>query len=830
MYSYEQVLEASKVYFDGDDLAAKVFADKYALQNLNGEFVELTPDDMHKRLAKELARIELKYPNPLTENEIFNLIKNFKYVVPQGSPMSAIGNPYQLQSLSNCFVIKGIHDSKYDSYGGIMLADQQLAQIFKRRGGCGLDISGIRPKGMRTSNAAKTTDGIGIFMDRFSNTCREVAMNGRRGALMITIDVAHPEIETFINIKRDKARVTGANISIKLTDEFMEAVQNDSEYTLRYPTNSPISEARYTKVVKAKSIWDQIIDSAWTSAEPGLLFWDNVKKTTPADIYKAYGYETISVNPCGELLLSANLDSCRLLCMNLLGFVKNPFTNKAKFDYELFRDYSIKSQRLMDDIIDLELEAVEKIIAKIENDPEDDDVKLVELNLWKDVYKAGFNGRRTGLGITALGDCLAAMNIKYGSNESIDETYKIYREMAIGAYISTTTMAEERGAFPIFSYDLEKDHKYLNEIMDSCPKEVKEKWQKTGRRNIALTTTAPTGSLSILTQTTSGIEPAFLLSYKRRKKINPSDVNTKIDFTDALGDKWQEFDVHHHGLKKWMNVSNKIEINESPYAGATSADIDWIQSIKMQAAAQKSVDHSLSKTVNLPNNVTKELVSEVYMTAWKTGCKGCTIYRDGCRDGVLVSNTENKPKSPSDRPEYIENIMAPKRPVELLCDIRKVKVNGESWTIFVSFLKDKPYEVFGGLSKFVDIPNKYKTGVIKKANGMYNLIIDKNDEELVIKDISSIFENKNYEAITRLISLNLRHGTPIHFLVEQLTKDKYAEINSFTKVVSRVLKSYIKDGIEAGSDKTCEQCKNKNTLIYQEGCLLCKSCGYSKCN
>jgi len=835
-YTYSQVLEASTEYFNNDEFAGKVFVDKYALQTQQGQYLELTPSDMHARLAKEFARIEKKYPNPLSEKEIFSLIDRFKYIVPQGSPMSAIGNPFQLQSISNCFVIQGVHSDKFDSYGGIMLADQELAQIMKRRGGCGLDISGIRPKDVITNNAAKTTDGIAVFMERFSNTCREVAQNGRRGAEMQTLSVNHPEIETFIKIKKDLTKVTGANISIKLTDEFMNAVKNNEEYTLRWPVDATIENAKVTKVVKAKYIWDQIIDSAWTSAEPGLLFWDQVKKTTPSDIYADFGHESISTNPCGEIVLPA-YDACRLLVLNLLSYIQNPFTKDAFFDFKLFKKHTIIAQRLMDDIIDLEIECIDKIIEKIHSDKEPDEVKSVELNLWNKIKAMNISGRRTGLGITGLGDALAALNIKYGSRESITKTKEIYRALAVGAHTSSCILAKERGAFPIFSYAKEKNHEYLNSIMKDCGKTVMAMWKKTGRRNIALTTTAPTGSVSTLTQTSSGIEPVFLLSYVRRKKHNPSDKNARIDFVDAMGDKWQEFTIYHHGVKKWMDITGETDLSKSPYWGATSNEIDWVASVEIQAVAQQSIDHSISKTCNLPANATKETVAEVYMKAWESGCKGFTVYRDGCRTGVLVS-TESANKqslSTDERPDDIITLMAPKRPLELACDIKKAKIAGEAWTLFVGLLNGKPYEIFGGLSKYIDIPNKYKTGKIikngKNADGVtsYNLSVGDGDDQMLIKDISNIFENKNNEAFTRIISLNLRHGTPIQFIVEQLTKDKYAEMTSFSTIIARVLKTYIKEGTKVSHQKKCEGCGAEGTIIYSEKCMKCTACTWSKC-
>ena len=649
---------------------------------------------------------------------------------------------------------------------------------------------------------------------------------------MITISINHPEIETFINIKQDASKVTGANISIKLNDDFMNAVKNNSEYTLRWPVKCSVEEAKITKIVKAKEIWDKIIHSAWASAEPGLLFWDEVIRSTPSDIYKDEGYESISTNPCGEIILS-KYDACRLIAMNLSSYVINPFTDKAFFHYDLFKEHTIKAQRLMDDIIDLEIEAINKIIAKVENDPEPEEVKLVELNLWKKILKANENGRRTGLGITALGDTLAMLNVKYGSKDSIHITNNIYRTLAIGAHTSSCIMAQERGAFQVFSYEKEKNHNYLNSIFNDCGDTVIEMWKTTGRRNIALTTTAPTGSVSTLTKTTSGIEPAYLLQYKRRKKINPNDKNARVDFTDHMGDKWQEFIVYHHGVNKWMEITGEKDITKSPYHGATSNDVDWVASVELQAAAQRSIDHSISKTCNLPNSATKELVSEVYMKAWESGCKGFTVYRDGCRTGVLVS-AEQTEKKQEDRPTTFHPSFAPKRPDELPCDIKKVKIQGEAWTMFVGLLNGSPYEVFGGLSKYVDIPNKHKSGKIVKNGKVagvstYNLVIGDGDDQMCIKDIANVFENANFGAFTRTISLSLRHGVPVQYVVEQLQKDKHSDITSFSRVMARVLKSYIQDGVKSAAEKVCPSCKQENTLIYQEGCLNCTSCSYSKC-
>lgn len=828
-YTYNQVYDATLEYFNGDELAAKVFPDKYALQTRDGAFEELTPDDMHRRLSREFARIEAKYENAMSEDEIYSLLKDFKYIVPQGSPMAGIGNPHQIMSISNCFVLSSPHDS----YAGIMHTDQEEAHIMRRRGGVGFDISTIRPKGLPTNNAAKTTDGIGIFMERFSNTCREVAQNGRRGALMLTISVHHPEIRTFINIKKDLKKVTGANISVRVSDEFMNAVKTGAEVELRWPVES--KEPLMSEKVDAREIWHELISSAHGSAEPGILFWTTAEKYSPADIYKDFGFKSTSTNPCGEIILSP-YDSCRLLLINLLSFVDHPFTKKAKFNYAKYAEVVMKAQRLMDDIVDLEVECIDRILAKIDADPEPAIVKKIEVDLWTNIRKACLDGRRTGLGITALGDALAALNIRYGSDESIVMTEEMYKHLALNAYRATCVLAKERGAFNVFSHELEKGHPFLQRIWDSAP-DAYEMYKKYGRRNIALTTTAPAGSVSMLTQTTSGIEPAYLLSYVRRKKINPSDKSARVDFTDALGDRWQEFVVYHPGVKRWMEATGKEDIKESPYWGGTSNDIDWVASAKMQGVAQKWICHSISKTCNLPNDASVDVVKDVYMMAWEVGCKGFTVYRDGSRTGVLISEDQKKQQTkardPHERPENIEIMMAPKRPLELPCDIKKVKIQGEQWTIFVGLHNGKPYEVFGGLSKYVDIPNKYKTGKIVKNGKIdgvtaYNLVIGDGDDQMVIKNIANVFENAVYGAFTRTISLALRHGCPPQYVVEQLTKDKFSDITSFSKVMSRVLKQYIADGTKSASDKVCPSCE-KESVIYEEGCLKCTSCGYGKC-
>lgn len=819
MATFDEAFKDSLEYFSGDELAANVFVSKYALSDGNGDIVETNPALMHRRMAKEFARIEKKYPNPLTEEEIFELLDRFKYVVPQGSPMSGIGNPHQIQSLSNCFVV----ESPADSYGGILKTDQEQVQIMKRRGGVGFDISTIRPSGLATSNAAKTTDGIGVFMERFSNSCREVAQGGRRGALMLTVSVHHPDIETFINIKRDLKKVTGANISIRLSDEFMNAVENDEDYQVRFPTdttdNHMVSDYR-----SSREIWDQIIESAHAAAEPGLLFWDNVLKYTPAEAYADAGFHTISTNPCSEITLSA-YDSCRLLLLNLTSFVKKPFTKKPSFDFEKFREKAISAQRLMDDLIDLELECIDKIIAKIESDPEPMDTRRVELDLWDRIKKAALDGRRTGLGVTGLGDTLAMLGLRYGSPESIEMTESIYKAMATASYFSSCVLASERGSFPVYDFAKEKEHKFMQRLFAADPK-LEKLHRKYGRRNIAITTTAPCGSVSVLTQTTSGIEPAFMLEYTRRKKINPNDDTAVVDFVDDLGDKWQEFTVYHHAFKEWMNTTGMTEVEDSPYDNSTANEINWESAVDLQSAAQKWVCHAISKTINLPKDVSVEDVKKVYWRGWKAGLKGVTVYRDGCRSGVLVTkddNTDVKFKSQS----------APKRTSELKCSIHHATIKGEAWTILVGLMDGRPYEVMGGLQRYIEIPKKYRKGTIikhpyKTKNSRYDLRIGKNGDTILIKDIVSVFDNPNHAGFTRTISLALRHGAPINYVVEQLQKDTEMDMFSFSKVIARVLKGYIKDGTLPGQS-VCESCGAEGALVYQEGCVMCTSCGHGKC-
>ena len=817
MINFKDAFDKSTKYFNDDNLAANVFISKYALVDKDGNLHEETPDDMHRRLASEFARIERNYPNPMTEEEIYQLFKDFRYVVPQGSPMSGIGNPHQVQSISNCFVI----DSPHDSYGGILKADQELVQIAKRRGGVGFDISTIRPKGMSTGNCARTTDGIEVFMDRFSNSCREVAQNGRRGALMLTISVHHPQVLDFIKLKRDLSRVTGANISVRLSNEFLVAVNDSSEYELRWPVDSKEPSISYN--VDAKEIWDEIITSAHKCAEPGLLFWDTARSLTPSDLYSDEGFGSTSTNPCGEIILSP-YDSCRLMLLNLSSFVTSPYTKEAKFDFEKLAAVAQKAQRLMDDMVDLEVEQLDKILLKVENDPEPDDVKAIERNLWLKIKQQALRGRRTGLGVTAVGDALASLGIQYGSDDSVNMVEQFYKTLTVNAYRSSCIMAKERGPFTIHDHSREVDHPFLNRIWEEAP-DIYGMNMETGRRNIALTTTAPAGSVSTLTQTTSGIEPAYMLRYTRRKKLTDNDVEARVDFVDDSGDRWQEYDVYHHGFKQWMEITGKSDVEDSPYYKSTATEIDWVQKIKMQAAAQKWICHAISNTTNIPAETTVDSVKDIYLAGWKSECKGVTVYRDGSRTGVLVSEVDSSTST---------DASAMSRPKELACSIHHANIKGEAWTILIGLLDGRPYEVMGGLQKYIEIPKKYKTGTIikhpyKTKNSRYDLVIGKNGDTFTIKDIVAVFDNPNHAGFTRTISLALRHGAPIHYVVEQLQKDTEMDMFSFSKVIARVLKTYIRDGTKSGKS-VCENCGAEDTMVYQEGCVACTSCGHSKCS
>jgi ribonucleoside-diphosphate reductase alpha chain len=826
MYDYQKVYESSLEYFGGDELAASVFAGKYALQDGEGNYLELTPDDMHKRLAKEFARIEQKYDNPMTEAEIYSLFQGFRFVVPQGSPMSGIGNDAKIQSVSNCFVI----EAPEDSYGGILKTDQEQVQIMKRRGGVGFDVSTIRPKGMYTSNAAKTTDGIEVFLERFSNSCREVAQGGRRGALMLSISVHHPQVMDFIKIKRDLTKVTGANISVRVTDEFMKAVKGDTEYIQRWPVDSDTPEVH--DHVSAREVWDALIEGAHASAEPGVLFWDTATRMTPSDAYSDVGFGSVSTNPCGEIILSP-YDSCRLMLMNLTSFVDKAWTDEASFDWGKFRNYSRKAQRLMDDMIDIEIEQIDKILAKIESDPEGIDTKEPERQLWLKIREVARAGRRTGLGVTGLGDTIAMLGQRYGDDKSIETVEEIYKWLSLASYEESIQLAKERGAFPIFDASKEEDHPFISRVVNELVDPVQADYRQYGRRNIANTTTAPAGSVSCLTQTTSGIEPAFMLYYKRRKKVQNGE---EVMFVDDLGDEWTEFNVYHHGFKQWLDSDHGTTASEddldhavafSPYHGATANDIDWRAKVKLQSVAQKWICHAISNTTNLPNDIDVDTVKDIYMLGWELGCKGVTVYRDGSRSGVLVSTDDKKEEKQS----FVER-HAPKRPDDLECDIYHTSVKGQKWVVLVGLLDGKPYEVIGGEADQIEIPRNYKKGTLskrafKRANSKYDLFIGKGDNTLSIKDIVSVFDNPNHAGYTRTISLALRHGAPVQYLVEQMQKDKEMDMFSFSKVIARCLKNYIVDGTTV--DKTCPHCGAEGSLVYQEGCVTCKSCGSSKC-
>lgn len=807
-YTEEQALEASIQYFNGNEKAAKIWLSKYCLKDNDGNIYELTPDDMHWRIAKEIARIEeKKFKNPLTEKEVYEYIKDFERIIFQGSPSFGIGNPYQIVSLSNCFVV----ESPHDSYSGIMKLDEHIAQISKRRGGIGYDISTLRPKGMPVNNAARTTTGAVSFMHRFSNTGREVGQGGRRGAQMITIDIHHPDIEDFITIKNDEVSVTGANISPRVSNEFMIAVEENTTYKQWWGSK------KNAKEVFAKPIWDLIIESAWSRAEPGVLFWDRIINECPADCYEYYGFNTISTNPCGEINLSA-YDSCRLLVLNTFAYVKNPFTNDASFDFDKFYDDAKIAQRFMDDLVDLEKECISRIIKKIELEL-GPGVNSVELDLWKRIEIACASGRRTGTGVLAIGDTIAGLGLKYGSDESIYTVEKIYKNLKHACYESSIEMAEELGPFPIWNHELERKCAFLKRIKDERP-DLWERMKKSGRRNISLLTTAPTGTISQLSkigpyfETTSGIEPLFTWkSYIRRKKVNHNDKDITIDFVDKLGDKWTNFEVRHSGIQYFLDANPGKTVEDSPYYGATANEIDWLKRVKLQGRANLHVDHSISSTLNLPADVTKEKVSEIYLTAWKLGCKGVTIYRDGCRSGVLVTKTEEK--------EKIKKTDAPKRPKDLLAEIHTFKIAGKEYTAFVGLLESEPYEILVKTNS--ELSRNIKNGTVRKIKrGHYQAIVD---GEIVVDSITDGMSHEE-EALTRMVSTALRHGADISYIVHQLEKTK-GDMISFAKCLSRTLKKYIQDGVKV-SGETCQKCES-HSLIRQEGCITCQNCGWSKC-
>jgi ribonucleoside-diphosphate reductase alpha chain len=814
MYQYAAAFEKCVSYFDGDELAAKVFLDKYALKDNNSNLLEETPVDMHHRLAKEFARIEAeKYTEPLSEEQIFSLFDKFKYIVPQGSPMFGIGNDHQIISLSNCYVV----ESPKDSYGGILKVDEHLAQISKRRGGVGVDISTLRPAGEPVKNAARTSTGIGSWMERYSNTIREVGQAGRRGALMLSIHVAHKDIESFVTIKNDSSKVTGANISVLLSNEFLEAVEKGEQFRLRFPVDAPPSEDDI--YVDAKELWKKIIHNAWLRAEPGLLFWDQITKHNAVDCYAEDGYKTISTNPCAELPICA-FDSCRLMVLNLFSYVVNPFTKDAYFDFALFEEHAVICQRLMDDMIDLELEKVSEIIKKIKKDPESSTIKANELELWQEIYKKCENGRRTGTGLTALGDTMSALSVAYGSRQSIDVTGKICKALCLSSFRSSVDMAKKTGAFPVWDWNKEKDSEFLLMLRD-LDATLYENMQKHGRRNIANLTIAPTGSVSIMTQTTSGIEPLFMLfPYTRRKKINPNDKNARIDFVDPNGDHWQEFEVYHPKVKMWMDITGEKDLKKSPWFGCCAEDIDWVAAVELQAEAQKYVDHAISKTVNLPEDVTEEQVAKIYEAAWKYKCKGMTVYRKNCRTGVLIENPKKE-----ELKEKIKKNDAPKRPSDIEAELYLPIVKSEPYYVVVGLLDGEPYEVFAGLNTEDGKPLikcKESKGLLKKLNrGKY--VFQAGNESFNLINISN---HENGDALCRMLSTSLRHGADISFVVHQLEKTK-GDLVSLSKVLARTLKKYIKDGTKVHGEE-CPSCQGSQ-VERNDGCMLCKSCGWSKC-
>ncbi len=847
-YTFDQAYEASLNYFGGDELAARVWVSKYALKDSYGNIYELTPADMHHRIASELARVERKYPNPMSEEEIFELLDKFRYIVPQGSPMAGIGNNFQTGSLSNCFVI-GL-DGHPDSYGGIAKIDEEQVQLMKRRGGVGHDLSDLRPKGMPVKNSALTSTGLVPFMERYSNSTREVAQDGRRGALMLTVAIKHPDSERFIDAKLEQGKITGANVSVRIDDEFMRAVESGENYVRQFPVDS---EEPLVKVdTDARAMWNKIVYNAWKSAEPGVLFWDTIRRESIPDCYSDLGFQTVSTNPCGEIPLCP-YDSCRLVALNLYSYVINPFTENAEFDFGLFAAHIRKAQRIMDDIIDLEMEKIDTIIEKIQNDPETDEVKHTELNLWKKIKAKTLKGRRTGLGTTAEGDMIAALGLRYGTPEATRMSVDVHRALALAAFGSSVEMAKERGAFEIYSAERECSNPFINRLREASPELVAE-MEKHGRRNIACLTIAPTGTTSLMTRTSSGIEPVFMPVYKRRRKVNANDVDVRVDFVDENGDAFEEFVVYHPKFIEWMEINGipvrhdytQAEIDElvkrSPYYKATANDIDWLEKVKMQGAVQKWVDHSISVTINLPSDVSVELVNRLYLEAWKAGCKGCTIYRDGCRAGVLISTQDTKKddkkkdeSNGSPLPSTDGKVLV--RPNELEADVVRFQNNKEKWIAFVGLRDGHPYEIFTGLADDEDgifCPKSVTKGKIIKAvddkgNKRYDFqFINKRGYKTTIEGLSDKF-NPEYWNYAKLISGVLRYGMPIAQvikLVNGLELDSQS-INTWKMGVERALKKYLPSGTPA-SGQRCPNC-GQETLVYQEGCLICTSCGTSRC-
>ncbi len=837
-YSYDEAFKASLDYFNGDELAARVWVNKYAVKDSFGNIYEKSPEDMHWRIANEIARVEAKYENPMSAQEVFDLLDKFRYVVPSGSPMTGIGNDFQVASLSNCFVI-GM-DGKADSYGGIIRIDEEQVQLMKRRGGVGHDLSHIRPKGSPVKNSALTSTGLVPFMERYSNSTREVAQDGRRGALMLSVSIKHPDAEAFIDAKMTEGKVTGANVSVKIDDDFMKAVTEATPYRQQYPIDS--KEPIYTKEIDAAQLWGKIIHNAWKSAEPGVLFWDTIKRESIPDCYADLGFETVSTNPCGEIPLCP-YDSCRLIAINLFSYVVNPFTPEAYFDYELFKEHVAKTQRIMDDIIDLELEKIEAIKEKIDSDPESEEVKGAEKRLWEKIHRKSSMGRRTGVGITAEGDMLAAMGLRYGTEDATAFSEEIHKTLAIAAYSSSVNLAKERGAFEVFDIKREANNPFINRLKEACPS-LYEEMEKYGRRNIACLTIAPTGTVSIMTQTTSGIEPVFMPVYKRRRKVNPNDPEVHVDFTDENGDTFEEYIVYHHKFVEWMKKSgidttkrySQVEIDNivarSPYAKATSIDIDWVAKVEMQGRIQKWVDHSISVTINLPNNVDEKLVNELYITAWKCGCKGCTVYRDGSRAGVLVSTDSKKEKKES---EEMKPTITEVRPIILEADVVRFQNNKEKWVAFIGLLNGEPYEIFTGQQDDEDgipLPKNVTHGIIIKHTNedgtkRYDFQFEnKIGYKTTIEGLSERF-NPEFWNYAKLISGVLRYKMPIDQVIKLISSLELASdnINTWKNGVERALKRYIKDGTS-----TAEKCPNcKQQLIFEEGCLHCPGCGYSKC-
>ena len=841
-YAYEEAYQASLQYFDGDELAARVWVNKYAMKDSFGNIYEKSPEDMHWRIAREVARIEQKYENPVPAEEVFELLDHFRYIVPAGSPMTGIGNDFQVASLSNCFVI-GL-DGDADSYGAILRIDEEQVQLMKRRGGVGHDLSQLRPKGTPVNNSALTSTGLVPFMERYSNSTREVAQDGRRGALMLSVSIKHPDSEAFIDAKMTEGKVTGANVSVRIDDEFMQCAVDDKEYTQQFPIDSQDPMVKQT--ISAKKLWEKIVHNAWKSAEPGVLFWDTILRESIPDCYADLGFRTISTNPCGEIPLCP-YDSCRLLSINLYSYVVNPFTDKAYFDYELFRRHVALAQRIMDDIVDLELEKIVKIMEKVKADPQSDEVKSAEYHLWEKIYSKSGKGRRTGVGITAEGDMIAAMGLRYGTQEATDFSVNVHRTLALAAYGSSVQMAKERGAFEIYDAQREKDNPFVNRLKEADPK-LYDDMVKYGRRNIACLTIAPTGTISLMTQTTSGIEPVFMPVYKRRRKVNPNDTNVHVDFVDEVGDSFEEYIVYHPKFLTWMKVNGydtdkrytQAEIDqlveESPYGRATANDVDWLMKVRMQGAIQKWVDHSISVTVNLPNDVDEALVNRLYIEAWRSGCKGCTIYRDGSRAGVLVAvekKKEEKPQpQPCSRPEVTEV-----RPQTLECDVVRFQNNKEKWVAFVGLLNGYPYEIFTGLQddeEGILLPKSVTKGkIIKQTNEdgtkRYDFQFEnKRGYKTTVEGLSEKF-NPEYWNYAKLISGVLRYRMPIDHVIKLISslQLKSESINTWKSGVERALKKYVTDGTEA-KGQICPQC-GQESLVYQEGCLICKNCGASRC-